>query len=175
MIRRPPRSTRTETLFPYTTLFRSRHPMWGPCPKPLASKSRAWAGRAASAQAKVATRKPIGIHGMDQQYTYAAGLCFVQQSLVVQQGHLAPRAAITLFAMHGRCQHQQRTRVRRAVISRIHRQFFTVHALPHRIYIGLKTAPPSASSRQKAGTRIGVTAAKIFLEHYSMSPTIVIR
>src|SRR3546814_2952047 len=28
MIRRPPRSTRTDTLFPYTTLFRSReHPM----------------------------------------------------------------------------------------------------------------------------------------------------
>src|SRR3546814_2985334 len=25
MIRRPPRSTRTDTLFPYTTLFRSRH------------------------------------------------------------------------------------------------------------------------------------------------------
>src|SRR3546814_7407787 len=28
MIRRPPRSTRTDTLFPYTTLFRS----FGPCP-----------------------------------------------------------------------------------------------------------------------------------------------
>src|SRR3546814_7264343 len=27
MIRRPPRSTRTDTLFPYTTLFRSR-PEW---------------------------------------------------------------------------------------------------------------------------------------------------
>src|SRR3546814_5442632 len=26
MIRRPPRSTRPDTLFPYTTLFRSRHP-----------------------------------------------------------------------------------------------------------------------------------------------------
>src|SRR3546814_7070787 len=26
MIRRPPRSTRTDTLFPYTTLFRARHP-----------------------------------------------------------------------------------------------------------------------------------------------------
>src|SRR3546814_9104327 len=26
MIRRPPRSTRTHTLFPYTTLFRSRRP-----------------------------------------------------------------------------------------------------------------------------------------------------
>src|SRR3546814_14144635 len=25
IIRRPPRSTRTDTLFPYTTLFRSRH------------------------------------------------------------------------------------------------------------------------------------------------------
>src|SRR3546814_5121829 len=33
MIRRPPRSTRTDTLFPYTTLFRSasaRHPRLGP-------------------------------------------------------------------------------------------------------------------------------------------------
>src|SRR3546814_15799179 len=30
MIRRPPRSTRTDTLFPYTTLFRSKidHPLW---------------------------------------------------------------------------------------------------------------------------------------------------
>src|SRR3546814_6250372 len=27
MIRRPPRSTRTDTLFPYTTLFRSGHPI----------------------------------------------------------------------------------------------------------------------------------------------------
>src|SRR3546814_12390298 len=27
MIRRPPRSTRTDTLFPYTTLFRSRGPV----------------------------------------------------------------------------------------------------------------------------------------------------
>src|SRR3546814_5229915 len=29
MIRRPPRSTRTDTLFPYTTLFRSRRRGWG--------------------------------------------------------------------------------------------------------------------------------------------------
>src|SRR3546814_6738274 len=27
MIRRPPRSTRTDTLFPYTTLFRSKQPI----------------------------------------------------------------------------------------------------------------------------------------------------
>src|SRR3546814_17756227 len=29
MIRRPPRSTRTDTLFPYTTLFRSQKKTWG--------------------------------------------------------------------------------------------------------------------------------------------------
>src|SRR3546814_8243075 len=29
MLRRPPRSTRTDTLFPYTTLFRSEWPEWG--------------------------------------------------------------------------------------------------------------------------------------------------
>src|SRR3546814_6899716 len=30
MIRQPPRSTRTDTLFPYTTLFRSARPLSGP-------------------------------------------------------------------------------------------------------------------------------------------------
>src|SRR3546814_1844945 len=38
MIRRPPRSTRTDTLFPYTTLFRSRgraRSQNGGCPVPL--------------------------------------------------------------------------------------------------------------------------------------------
>src|SRR3546814_20254363 len=30
MIRRPPRSTRTDTLFPYTTLFRSARRRWSP-------------------------------------------------------------------------------------------------------------------------------------------------
>src|SRR3546814_6106585 len=36
MIRRPPRSTRTDTLFPYTTLFRSRS---GKPPRPFSDKS----------------------------------------------------------------------------------------------------------------------------------------
>src|SRR3546814_18564557 len=36
MIRRPPRSTRTDTLFPYTTLFRShRAPYAAALPQPL--------------------------------------------------------------------------------------------------------------------------------------------
>src|SRR3546814_17446272 len=35
MIRRPPRSTRTDTLFPYTTLFRSALLLPGQLPTPL--------------------------------------------------------------------------------------------------------------------------------------------
>src|SRR3546814_2333415 len=38
MIRRPPRSTRTDTLFPYTTLFRSRHRV----PKQCARAAGPW-------------------------------------------------------------------------------------------------------------------------------------
>src|SRR3546814_9706658 len=44
MVRRPPRSTRTDTLFPYTTLFRSRWPskvVWPstlPCSTPASSR-----------------------------------------------------------------------------------------------------------------------------------------
>src|SRR3546814_6207776 len=34
MIRRPPRSTRTDTLFPYTTLFRSLKYVFKPDPEP---------------------------------------------------------------------------------------------------------------------------------------------
>src|SRR3546814_15617297 len=40
MIRRPPRSTRTDTLFPYTTLFRSSVDQFQP--KPADSNHLAW-------------------------------------------------------------------------------------------------------------------------------------
>src|SRR3546814_12222594 len=43
MIRRPPRSTRTDTLFPYTTLFRSRQRM----AKFLPRSSSRWASKSA--------------------------------------------------------------------------------------------------------------------------------
>src|SRR3546814_8382284 len=39
MIRRPPRSTRTDTLFPYTTLFRSAGRRSSPIPTPLTTRS----------------------------------------------------------------------------------------------------------------------------------------
>src|SRR3546814_4099944 len=44
MIRRPPRSTRTDTLFPYTTLFRSGMRARHSQPHTLSSPSRAPAG-----------------------------------------------------------------------------------------------------------------------------------
>src|SRR3546814_2339826 len=43
MIRRPPRSTRTDTLFPYTTLFRSAR---APAPRPRPRHEAAAPGRA---------------------------------------------------------------------------------------------------------------------------------
>src|SRR3546814_10845213 len=42
MIRRPPRSTRTDTLFPYTTLFRSMTQRWGVFWRPLRCAFRRW-------------------------------------------------------------------------------------------------------------------------------------
>src|SRR3546814_3677347 len=53
MIRRPPRSTRTDTLFPYTTLFRSR-PGFLPADRALSGKilvGRAHPGRLLQARA----------------------------------------------------------------------------------------------------------------------------
>src|SRR3546814_4269348 len=43
MIRRPPRSTRTDTLFPYTTLFRSRAPDASPIARSTARLARTFA------------------------------------------------------------------------------------------------------------------------------------
>src|SRR3546814_7498208 len=44
MIRRPPRSTLTDTLFPYTTLFRSWPQYSNTSPLPHSQSDRAWRG-----------------------------------------------------------------------------------------------------------------------------------
>src|SRR3546814_19439510 len=51
MLRRPPRSTRTDTLFPYTTLFRSRDAR--------AQPGRGWFVRAPGAGFAPPRRKPV--------------------------------------------------------------------------------------------------------------------
>src|SRR3546814_1560983 len=49
MIRRPPRSTRTDTLFPYTTLFRARSALATCCPPVVTSDGTMIAGRPVAA------------------------------------------------------------------------------------------------------------------------------
>src|SRR3546814_18090733 len=71
MIRRPPRSTRTDTLFPYTTLFRS--PIGDHCAEPRAVEAEAaktmriheWPRRPAGPFAPTSLRRPArqGIGG----------------------------------------------------------------------------------------------------------------
>src|SRR3546814_3160830 len=53
MIRRPPRSTRTDTLLPYTTLFRSQHELLDPLGEGAGRARMAAAGRVVAAQRDV--------------------------------------------------------------------------------------------------------------------------
>src|SRR3546814_2653019 len=57
MIRRPPRSTRTDTLFPYTTLFRSHLPPLPP------ARREGGLGRNAGEPRRRATRRRCGKRG----------------------------------------------------------------------------------------------------------------
>src|SRR3546814_7003161 len=56
MIRRPPRSTRTDTLFPYTTLFRSAQEQRGQDPAPRTARRITRQGRLTTASASGASR-----------------------------------------------------------------------------------------------------------------------
>src|SRR3546814_19791484 len=55
IIRRPPRSTRTDTLFPYTTLFRSWQGRRGPCRRPTVTPA-SYTGSAADIVEHLADR-----------------------------------------------------------------------------------------------------------------------
>src|SRR3546814_19606456 len=61
MIRRPPRSTRTYTLFPYTTLFRSKTPAVARGPSPMAPKGEPGCRRHRSASVG---EPPRGVDGI---------------------------------------------------------------------------------------------------------------
>src|SRR3546814_6550778 len=68
MIRRPPRSTRTDTLFPYTTLFRSHLGQ----PVPGLRRPGAQAAGARLPGRRAAGRRPAGD---DRDVAFGAGLC----------------------------------------------------------------------------------------------------
>src|SRR3546814_6787062 len=63
MIRRPPRSTRTDTLFPYTTLFRSHHSGRAGASLPLILK----ADHRGPGQAEIRYAGPQAFHNVDAQ------------------------------------------------------------------------------------------------------------
>src|SRR3546814_6725407 len=60
MIRRPPRSTRTDTLFPYTTLFRSRQRRIAFQPDDRVGGLRGAESRRAPADGEQGARRPAG-------------------------------------------------------------------------------------------------------------------
>src|SRR3546814_2954779 len=66
MIRRPPRSTRTDTLFPYTTLFRSAHCRDRPPPHARSTCAARWPARPPCHRRRCAPtgrhRRPTGSH-----------------------------------------------------------------------------------------------------------------
>src|SRR3546814_3749936 len=75
MIRRPPRSTRTDTLFPYTTLFRSRRACRRsrrPCARQHGSVP-AWRGRGGQGlpgyRARVAVDQTLGLALRSEEHT----------------------------------------------------------------------------------------------------------
>src|SRR3546814_9687950 len=80
MIRRPPRSSRTDTLFPYTTLFRSSYigvPFDYAC---LRFFENDRAVRTASSEQ---VRRPINREGMEQWQAYASWLGPLEDALEI--------------------------------------------------------------------------------------------
>src|SRR3546814_5932020 len=94
MIRRPPRSTRTDTLFPYTTLFRSRR------------RSRAVARRRRRCASFQGPSKPsamllLSMKGVSQERTSKAVMSkFIEQAKDVDQSHVRDGPAWR-FEQHG--------------------------------------------------------------------------
>src|SRR3546814_11635514 len=60
MIRRPPRSTRTDTLFPYTTLFRSLNLLFGMADTVLCSRTGTGSGHRSSFRPSTTATKFLG-------------------------------------------------------------------------------------------------------------------
>src|SRR3546814_3062847 len=90
MIRRPPRSTRTDTLFPYTTLFRSpaSWSLWratGRSVAPSKPTKASWAPRSASSKAKRSEEHTSELQSL-MRISYAV-FCLKKKKKKKQQKH----------------------------------------------------------------------------------------
>src|SRR3546814_18892406 len=72
MIRRPPRSTRTDTLFPYTTLFRSRSTCWS-APTTCRQSPGCRLSVGASIRCRRDRRLITGLSGVDERFDAEEG------------------------------------------------------------------------------------------------------
>src|SRR3546814_20179614 len=71
IIRRPPKSTRTDTLFPYTTLFRSRAPVWKQCRQPAMAEEAVEPANALSVNARAGAPE-VATTAVDLQHALRA-------------------------------------------------------------------------------------------------------
>src|SRR3546814_5028075 len=87
MIRRPPRSTRTDTLFPYTTLFRSHRVVAGTHVRRKRQDQRCEIARIVSGQNRLAThvRELLGKAGLKATDQVPKLLCRGAHTLLVGQ------------------------------------------------------------------------------------------
>src|SRR3546814_16339289 len=86
MIRRPPRSTRTDTLFPYTTLFRSRPPEQRPDRQVAEEKEQQPAHRIE--EQDVAEPDQVEMREAEQRQPYHAGIMRRRRAAPLHRGAL---------------------------------------------------------------------------------------
>src|SRR3546814_2808676 len=119
MIRRPPRSTRTDTLFPYTTLFRSQHQHLPDSHPDQGDRAAARSPRRSSAPARAdATIVPGGV-GSREPVRQLCGLDETARSRCRSEEHTSElqslmRISYAVFCLKKKKQHtpshEQRTK-----------------------------------------------------------------
>src|SRR3546814_4888700 len=104
MIRRPPRSTRTDTLFPYTTLFRSRALAPAVDPRPRHLRGRAQHPDISDRLARVAAQDHPGAveHPLDDAVAHGRPHFAQRAALAADRETVAPRRILALRARGSR-------------------------------------------------------------------------
>src|SRR3546814_1125145 len=93
MIRRPPRSTRTDTLFPYTTLFRSERPVGDDLCRDVGIDQDALAELTGDLLLQLGDRASLGIDRADERHGDRPGIAddvFLAELILAE--HLEPQA-----------------------------------------------------------------------------------